>query len=488
MEKNAGTALKAVSFFVVIILSIPTLGLAQEASVDLWTFEKVRTDTNNDRNLDYLGKTVTVTGIANMATGVFHENYLQAFIQNDSTGISLFSKKITTPFKRGDSLVVTGEIQNYKGMAELNVSSYKVFPDAAHPPQPKPLPQAINSPQKYIGMVVEGKGTIIEKGTVYNGKYLRITSSDTSSNSIMVYVSNFNIHYKKFDFDVLSIGDKVSVTGIVGEYNPDFPNQREYKVFLRTPEDLNYAIVPRYYWYLAGGAAVVVLLLVIGWIVMLRRQVHKQTADLKQSLKEKDALLREIHHRVKNSLSIVSGLIGLQLDSTEHQEALSVLKDSQSRIQSVALIHDKLYQTDSLDDVRLDQYLQELVETLHSTFTNYREAVDLKFDLEEVTVDVDTAIHCGLLVNELVVNAFKHAFIVGESGMLEVSLKQFDGTVELLIEDNGPGLPNNFGFDTGESLGSMLIETFAAQLKAETEIVTDKGSGAAFKFAFALDD
>ncbi len=218
----------------------------------------------------------------------------------------------------------------------------------------------------------------------------------------------------------------------------------------------------------------------------MRRQVTNKTKQIQQSLEEKEVLLREIHHRVKNNLSIISGLLGLQQDTTEVESTQNAIQDSQSRIQSMALIHDKLYQTESLSDIRLNEYLQELVEAICSTFEYYNDSVKLKFDLEPIKIDIDTVVACGLLVNELVVNAFKHAFNQDRNGTLTVTLKKHNGQAELTIADDGPGLPDNFELADGDSLGSMLIETFAAQLNADISI--DKNhNGAAFIFNFPLN-
>lgn len=454
---------------------------AQQES--LWSFSTIRTDANADDTLDYLGRRVTVTGIANISTGILHEHYLQAFIQNDSTGMSIFSQEIKTPFSPGDSIVASGHIQRYNGLAEVDVDSYKVFKGASERPAPKPLEKAIYHPQNYLGMLVEGDGRIVGKGSTYNGRYIRVTDSDTSSASLMVYVSNFHDLSNEFDFEVLSIGDEISVTGVVTEYNPEYPNQRTYKVFLRTPDDLKYTALPRYYWLMGGGILLIIFIVIGGWIISLRRQVDKQTRELQKSLEEKETLLNEIHHRVKNSLSIVSGLIGLQIDSTDNKGARQVLQDSQSRIQSVALIHQKLYQLDSTDEVRLDIYVKDLVEAIHGTFAEYTEAVDLKFDMDSVRLDVEKVIPCGLLINELVVNAFKHAFSKNSAGLLKVTLEQENGQIELSVADNGPGLPEDFSMGNSDSLGSMLIDTFASQLEAETEIIeSDDGTEFAFRF------
>jgi len=462
---------------------------AQTAPDSLWSLSSIRVDQNHDNNSDHLGERVTTTGIANVSSGVLHESFLQAFIQTNSAGLSIFDREIGKPFKAGDSLVVSGIIQNYNGLIEVHVDSYRVAKRGLRLPEPTPLEKALYHPEKYLGMVVEGSGKIVEKGSIYNGKYVKIAPSDTARRSMMVYVSNFHSAYKDFDFEVLSIGDELHVKGIIGEYNPDFPRERTYKLFLRTKNDLQYASLPRYYLLLILGGLILGTVIIGGWIYTLRQRVDSKTQEIKDSLKEKEILLQEIHHRVKNNLSLISGLIELQLDSTSDQNAREVLKDSQSRIHSMAMIHEKLYQTESLSDIALENYIRELVEAIHSTFTEYRESVELKFDMDHIEVDINQVIPCGLLINELVVNAFKHAFTKEKQGILEISLKEQDSTVTLSIADNGPGLPEDFTIEGSDSLGSMLINTFAAQLEADTEITNHSGNGggARFRFRFSLD-
>lgn len=459
------------------------LSVAQNQADSLWSFSKIRADVNADDTLDYLGQEVTITGIANIETGLLHEHYLQAFLQNDSSGMSVFAMEIEEPFRPGDSLVITGEIRRYNGLAEVHAQSYQVFKGKSQVPASEPLEKAVYYPEKYLGMLVEGEGRIVEKGRMYNGKYFKLALSDTSDQRMMIYVSNFHRLYKQFDFDVLSIGDKVAVKGILTEYNPDFPESRTFKVFLRTPDDLSYIGIPRYYLLLIIGGLVILSILAVGIMLFLKNQVTKKTASIQESLDEKEVLLREIHHRVKNSLAIVSGLIGIQMDSTNSVKAQEVLQDSQSRIQSMAMIHEKLYETESLSDIRLDNYLKELVEAIHGTFTEYNEAVDLQFDLETVELNIDKVIPCGLLINELVVNAFKHAFKKNEPGILKIKLQRSNGRIELIVADNGPGLAEDFSLNTTDSLGGMLINTFAAQLKAETKIANE--NGAEFTFTFS---
>jgi two-component sensor histidine kinase len=235
--------------------------------------------------------------------------------------------------------------------------------------------------------------------------------------------------------------------------------------------------------YLLFGGVVVGSIFIIGWVIVLRRRVDSKTSEIQHSLEEKDVLLREIHHRVKNSLSIVSGLIELQLEGTNSKDARNVLRNSQSRIHSVALIHEKLYQTESISDIELDNYIRDLVEAIHATFSDSKKFVALSFDLEKVILDIDRVIPCGLLINELIVNAFKYAFKKGEKGRLKIALHQQNNEIVLQISDNGPGLPEDFKKNRNDSLGSMLIDSFAAQLDAQMDIQTSD-EGTSFTFTF----
>lgn len=456
--------------------------LGQVQADSLWPYSKIRADLNNDGTLDHLGKEVVITGIANINSGLLHEHYLQAFVQNDSAGMSIFAMQIDTPFEVGDSLVVRGNIQRYNGLAEVSATTYKVYKNARSTPASKSLSAAIADPAQHLGMLVEGEGDVIEKGNTFNGKYVRI-SQENKVGSIMVYVSNFHRLYDDFEMNILSIGDRISVKGIISEYNPEFPNKRTYKLFLRTPDDLKYASIPQYYLYLLFGGVVAGSIFIIGWVIVLRRRVDSKTSEIQHSLKEKDVLLREIHHRVKNSLSIVSGLIELQMDGTKSDEARSVLQNSQSRIHSVALIHEKLYRTESISDIELDNYIRELVETLHGTFNDTNKFVTLSFELEKVILDIDRVVPCGLLINELVVNAFKHAFKKNKEGTLSISLKDRHQNIILTVSDNGPGLPARFELNKVESLGTMLIDSFTAQLDAKMDIETST-EGTTFIFTF----
>lgn len=459
---------------------------AQSAShSEITSLSEVKKDENGDGIADLRGDTVTVTGIANITTGQLHEVYLQIFIQNDSTGLSLFSESIDTPVNRGDSLVATGVVQEYFGLTEVQVSEYRTYTPKISLPEPIPVSAIINNPEPYEGMVVEGRGRVVGKGEKYNGKYLNVTPSDSSTRPIMVYVSNFHRQYSDFNFQSISTGDDVRVKGIISEYDAGNPESTIYNITLRTPDDLEILGIARSTLIWLGIGGVLVTIFVIVWIVSLRSRVKSKTRQIRKSLEEKELLLKEIHHRVKNNLAIISGLIELQLERSVNDEAQKVLRDSQTRIQSMALVHDKLYRTNTVTDIGMKTYIEELVQALESTFTGPDSNIKLSFDIEEIDLDIDRAIPCGLLINELVVNAFKHAFDNGEKGMLEVKLKRERSEIELSVADNGKGLPENFEEKKNASLGMMLINTFTSQLEATMEV--DNGNGAHFTFRFPAE-
>lgn len=201
---------------------------------------------------------------------------------------------------------------------------------------------------------------------------------------------------------MLSLGDDIRIQRIMDKYTFEDSGNTIYEVLPRTPEDIEYAGVPKRYMNILLWGGLALLVLIVGWVVLLKRQVRSQTAELSQALKEKQTLMQEIHHRVKNNLSIIFGLLDLQIDTADNTEVQHILSDSKSRIRSMALIHDKLYQTESYSYVRLDNYLKELVEAIHGTFTNQKDSVNLKFQLEPTEMHVNKVVTCGLLINELV--------------------------------------------------------------------------------------
>jgi PAS domain S-box-containing protein len=207
-------------------------------------------------------------------------------------------------------------------------------------------------------------------------------------------------------------------------------------------------------------------------------------AQTEASLREKEAMLKEIHHRVKNNLQVVSSLLNLQASHLKDSEARAMLTDTQGRVRAMALVHEKLYQSSDLFRVSFDEFVRSLVSDVCHALGAEERQISTTVDVSGVRLAIDTAIPCGLLINELVTNAVKHAFPGARSGQVHVRLSRDDsGRLELLVCDNGVGLPPNLNPRQAGTLGLDLVFTFANQLGADVQVHRD--SGTTFLFSFA---
>lgn len=209
------------------------------------------------------------------------------------------------------------------------------------------------------------------------------------------------------------------------------------------------------------------------------KKVEKQLIG---SLKEKEVLLAEIHHRVKNNLAVITGLLELQSYDTKNEDAKMILSESRMRIHSIALVHEKLYQSDYLSKIEIHSYIRELCSIVQETMGVVSVPVEVTFDLDELSFIITQAIPCGLLLNEILTNCFKHAFKNRESGEIRIRLIEKEDHILFSVSDNGIGLIKERYSGNNSSLGLKLIRTLAKQLNAETNIYSD--DGAVFEFQF----
>jgi PAS domain S-box-containing protein len=222
--------------------------------------------------------------------------------------------------------------------------------------------------------------------------------------------------------------------------------------------------------------------LFIGVIHDITRQKEYQE-NLKKSLSEKEILLKEVHHRVKNNMLIVSSILEMQEEHTDDPELIKVLKDCQERINSMAMIHQQFYRSDNLSDIDFTQYLEELLEKLLIAGRTKHKNIEIKTELANISLNVETATPLGLIVNEILSNCFEHAFENNETGLISVSLASTEKTgIVLCIEDNGTGLPENINFDEVESLGLQLIHLLSLQIDAKLDISSNNGTKICLSF------
>lgn len=202
--------------------------------------------------------------------------------------------------------------------------------------------------------------------------------------------------------------------------------------------------------------------------------------NIKMSLKEKEVLIQEIHHRVRNNMQIISSLINLQANRLDDEETKTALKESQNRIKSMALVHEKLYQSDDLSHINFFDYVKNMVRGLFYSY-NAGEQVKLVLDVDEVQLNIETAVPCGLIISELVSNSLKYAFPTG-IGEIQISLQKLEDEYELTIGDNGVGFPEELDYQKTESLGLQLVNTLVNQVEGEIEL--DRSKGTEFKIRF----
>ncbi|WP_232224668.1 histidine kinase dimerization/phosphoacceptor domain -containing protein [Leptospira fainei] len=228
--------------------------------------------------------------------------------------------------------------------------------------------------------------------------------------------------------------------------------------------------------------------------IIQRGDVEKRLAE---HLKEKEVLLQEIHHRVKNNLQIVSGMLNLQNLYTQDPQAIEVLEKAQDRIRAMALIHDHLYQQGKFSTVFMNKYLESLINHLIVSQAPPGNRIRFETEWEQILIPMEKAIPCGLIVNELISNSLKHAFPNGREGKITVRLEETQDGLALCVGDDGVGLPENssaFSFlsagrmpiadgDRHDSLGLMIIQSLAGQLKAKLKIVPSEGTWIRLEFS-----
>ncbi len=222
---------------------------------------------------------------------------------------------------------------------------------------------------------------------------------------------------------------------------------------------------------------------VIKVVLMIRdRSKEKELDELRtKNIEQKEVLLREIHHRVKNNLASVISLLNFQLNNNSNEELTRIIIDIQMRIRSIALIHEHLYRSENLDRIPLANYIESLSVIIMTAFSGHR--IHMIHDLDPIDVSIETAVPMGLIINELLTNAFKYAFPKGAPGEIHIRLKKEDGEqCFLVVEDNGIGLPEDPSMDSEKSLGFYIVRILVEQLAGNIKIVREKGTSFQIRF------
>lgn len=215
-------------------------------------------------------------------------------------------------------------------------------------------------------------------------------------------------------------------------------------------------------------------------------RLKENEAKLLEALNEKDIMIMEIHHRVKNNLQVISSLLYLQSSYIENEHVNKILQDSQNRIQAMALLHEKIYQSDNFNKIDMPEYLESISRQIMSYYTYTTGNIELQVHVADLDISIEKAIICGLMVNELVTNSLQHAFVNRDSGLIRIDMQSREPDfVWLSVKDNGLGFPDGFDPHNTESLGLQLVINLAEQLNGEFRCVNDD-EGAVVEIQFPI--
>jgi two-component system, sensor histidine kinase PdtaS len=265
----------------------------------------------------------------------------------------------------------------------------------------------------------------------------------------------------------------------VNELNAKYQKveQDQQITLLSTQNELQEARLSRQRLMLWGGGAI---LLIVSFLLFAIYRLYRKVADQNEviavALEDKNVLLKEIHHRVKNNLQVVSSLLNLQSYKITDETALQAIKESRARVQSMSLIHQTLYRKDNLIGVNINDYLDKLCQSLFETYNINNDRISLKTDIETLMLDVDSVVPLGLIINELITNSLKYAFPGERQGSIDVKVQETTAGLILTVADDGVGIVNVKEVQHGDSFGFELINAFKHKLEADLEIESEQGT------------
>ena len=211
-------------------------------------------------------------------------------------------------------------------------------------------------------------------------------------------------------------------------------------------------------------------------------QTRRLSVQVNQLLQDKEMLMKEIHHRVKNNLMIISSLLSLQSRYIKDEATREIFKESETRAKSMALIHERLYRSGDLKSIDFPDYIHSLTRDIFNTYITSRGRVQLQIDVENVMVDVNSAVPLGLIINELVTNSLKYAFPDDKDGIIRIYFHKNGDEYVLEVSDDGLGIPDDFDIEKSDSLGMLLVKSLTSQIQGELKIKSVNGTSFTIKF------
>ena len=388
----------------------------------------------------------------------------------------------------GSSSLIDDDGNLWFGTAENGVVKYN-FPKASG------VLNQDNAPKLFLNQVlVNGNPVDFDK---LNGEYVEFKFNENNIEidfGVLYYKDpeRVIIKHKLNGFDTEFISDRGDKTILYSNLNP---GSYTFEVYAKSPSSdwienpLRFEfVIKQPYWMQWWFIIISILGIIIGLYLIVKFRiaalekkklkilVDEQTKELKGALDEKEVLIKEIHHGVKNNLAVISGLLEMQSWSLDNEEAQKALNESRLRVLAIAKIHENLYQNKNLGKINFENFLEELrdgiVVTMHSKDKN----IEVDLDVDSNLIGLEFAIPCGLIINELLTNAFKHAFNGRKEGRVIIKFKENNESLRLMVRDNGKGIDKNIMESTRASLGITLIESLVAQLNAKFNVKNENGA------------
>ncbi len=428
------------------------------------------------------------SGIASINISNIYNN------KNDFKNALLFSEDAVEDLKKDPSY------QSFLTLAEINLASvYNNTNDykKANKLYDKLLKQIDSTKDMYsYAGILLGKGTaLFRQGLTKKAKpfveqaYQKFKNNNFTDEQFQIMPDLINIYkdlhnYKKavslydtyttLNDSILSLKQDENIADAIQKYESE---KKDAKLKVLTLEAEKNEQQQLFYFYLSSTGLLITGL--ISFLLYKKRKNNKVLASknilINKALKENEVLLKETHHRVKNSLQMISSLLYLQSENIEDEKAALSVKDGQIRVKSMALIHQKLYQKDNLTGVEVSDYINDLAKSIFQSHNISNNDIQLNIDVDKMVLDIDTITPIGIIINELIVNILKHAFVEGDkNSQISISLHKKDNVLELKVADNGKGI--DLKQKKEKSFGMKLIKSLSRKLKADLTIENKSGT------------
>ncbi|MBO6792827.1 MAG: sensor histidine kinase [Balneolaceae bacterium] len=452
------------------------------------SIEEAFIDADSNGVYDRMNEMVVIAGRSNFASHMISDKYLNSYVQDKTGGVLIYSQDPIYNFGLGDSLVVKGRVFKFRGMPEIIVEDIVVIYSEPKSPPAANLALIHNNLDDYLGTVVAGEFILLSKEYLDSGSIrLKVSSVSGKSKEFNVYLRQYQVNNFGFNFDRYSIGERLSITGVISRFDNANNAEGLIQIYPRYPKEIYVIGIPTNVFIFIAFGFVGLVIGVVAWNYSLRKKIEQHTYEINTSLKEKTVLLNEIHHRVKNNLAVVSGFLQLEMMKGNHNDGVKrVLDENILRIKSMGYIHEQLYKSQDFSSINMEDYIKVLANEISNTYCPGDKNIDLVISCDKINLNMNQAIPCALTINELLSNAYKHAFKGFKRGTIDICIIDQGSEIFVKVQDDGIGLPKDINLEYSDSLGMLLVHQFVAQLDSELKYKNTIGS--TFSFVFTKDE